>query len=212
MLSKIFASDKAIADAIKRPKNYLLHCAVLIFISINVFLAYGWLETYQYRDLEVKWKEVLKSYDAVISPLEVEQTIKRLNPNGYQGYGRYEDAVGPLYDFPMITHFRNDIRFRREFLKMNVDEINRKIAFIDKNMNTLSFWHKRYYVKLKQRINSVENGIISQNLLDMVLETNFDKKKIEQHRFKITKITFIKTGDSITDVISLNILPENQLP
>jgi len=136
------------------------------------------------------WKDILNAYNKVIPQSVVEKTIERLNPEGYWSYGQYEDAVwiaGPDYDFPKVMHFRNSIRFRKEFLRGAIEEINKKMRFIDENLDHLRLVDRWYYWKLKKEIKKGNNGLISQTLLDTILDFNFDQDVLKRYGFEICK-------------------------
>jgi len=172
-------------------KELIILCGLIVIPGIGLFLYYVWAETSIYRLVENRWEEILKTYDKIIPLAKVEQTIKRLNPKGYRSYNEFEDAVwGVEYDFPKIIFFRNSIRFRKEFLRRFIDETNKKIGFIDNNIDQLSIWNRWYYQKYKDKILKGENGIISQSILDIVLLLNFDKKVLDKYGLKAYIINF----------------------
>jgi len=169
--------------------SVFIYC-LIVEIIIGVIFLYLWSETLKYRIAENMWKDILNAYNKVIPQSVVEKTIERLNPEGYWSYGQYEDAVwiaGPDYDFPKVMHFRNSIRFRKEFLRGAIEEINKKMRFIDENLDHLRLVDRWYYWKLKKEIKKGNNGLISQTLLDTILDFNFDQDVLKRYGFEICK-------------------------
>ncbi|MCX5884422.1 MAG: hypothetical protein NT096_00665 [Proteobacteria bacterium] len=167
---------------------------LIVEISLTILFMYLWVETLNYRLIERMWKDILNAYDEIIPCSEVETTMERLNPMGYGSYGSYENAVwvaGPDYDFPKDMHLRNDIRFRKEFLGHYMGETNRKIRFIDANLDHLGLVDRWYYWRLKKAVKKGNNGLVSQSLLDVVLKYNFGKETIKRYGFNVSKDPFL---------------------
>jgi len=169
----------------------IIYCSLIVIGTIGtLFIYYVWSATLLYRRVENRWGEILEAHNKVIPPAKAEEAIKGLNPKGYRGYGAFEDAVVCEYDLFELTIFRNAIRIRKEFLRRFIDETNKKINFIDQNIDQLSIWDRWYYQKYKNKILKGDNGIISQSLLDMVLLLNFDKRVLAENGLTIYKFYF----------------------
>ncbi|MCB4791273.1 MAG: hypothetical protein LHV68_05235 [Elusimicrobia bacterium] len=112
----------------------------------------------------------------------VDKVIPLLNPNGYDDYSEYEDAVHNAIIKIGIkvlfqTDIRNAIRTKKEYLNGIVDRMKNKIEFLIANERRLNKYNKECFAKIKN-LKRDEYNLANHKKIDMILSSNFSTKEL----------------------------------